>query len=72
MLVSALVNDGVAFQAKILGVHGEFGQSAYTADELYKKHGMDSAAISTPCSRAPAPCALPRCASASPATSELR
>ena len=45
MLVSALVNDGVAFQAKILGVHGEFGQSAYTADELYKKHGMDSAAI---------------------------
>ena len=45
MLVSALVQDGVQFQAKTLGVHGEFGQSAYTADELYKKHGMDAAAI---------------------------
>ena len=44
-LVASLVTSGVAVQAKILGVHGEFGQSAYTADELYAKHGIDSAAI---------------------------
>ena len=30
---------------KILGVDEDFGQSAYTAGELYAKHGMDSAAI---------------------------
>ncbi len=45
MLVAALVQDGVQFRGKVLGVHGEFGQSAYTADELYHKHGMDTAAI---------------------------
>ena len=45
MLVAALVQDGVSLQVKVLGVHGEFGQSAYTADELYKKHGMDTTAI---------------------------
>ncbi len=45
MLVAALFQDGVQFTGKILGVHGEFGQSAYSADELYKKHGMDAAAI---------------------------
>jgi transketolase len=44
-LVASLVTSGVPVQARILGVHGEFGQSAYTADELYKKHGMDSTAI---------------------------
>ena len=44
-LVASLVADGVALKVKILGVHGEFGQSAYTADELYKKHGVDASAI---------------------------
>ena len=44
-LVASLVTAGTPVQAKILGVHGEFGQSAYTADELYKKHGMDATAI---------------------------
>jgi transketolase len=28
-----------------LGVHGEFGQSAYNAIELYQKHGIDSGSI---------------------------
>jgi transketolase len=40
MLVSALANAGVQCRAKLLGVHGEFGQSAYTANELYQKHGL--------------------------------
>jgi transketolase len=47
MLVSALANDGVSPKVKILGVRGEFGQSAYTADELYAKHGIDAKAIVT-------------------------
>jgi transketolase len=45
ILVSALVDAGIAVKAKILGVHGEFGQSAYTADELYKKHGIGADGI---------------------------
>jgi transketolase len=40
MLVSALAAAGVHPQVRILGVQGEFGQSAYTADELYAKHGI--------------------------------
>lgn len=44
-LVASLVTAGTPVQAKILGVKGEFGQSAYTADELYKKHGIDATAI---------------------------
>ena len=40
MLVTALVERGLAPKVKVLGVKGEFGQSAYTADELYKKHGI--------------------------------
>jgi transketolase len=36
----ALSNAGIAHRIKTLGIHGEFGQSAYTADELYKKHGL--------------------------------
>ena len=35
----------LATAVKILGVHGEFGQSAYTADELYNKHGFGIAGI---------------------------
>ena len=45
MLVAALADVGATFTVKILGVKGEFGQSAYTADELYKKHGIDAGAI---------------------------
>lgn len=40
VLVAKLVAAGVKVKAKTLGVHGEFGQSAYLADELYKKHGI--------------------------------
>jgi transketolase len=45
MLTHALLQAGLEFKLKALGVHGEFGQSSYTALELYKKHGIDSAAI---------------------------
>ncbi len=40
VLVAKLVGAGCKLKAKTLGVHGEFGQSAYLADELYKKHGV--------------------------------
>lgn len=40
-----LVSQGQSLLIKSLGVHGEFGQSAYTAQELYHKHGMDSQTI---------------------------
>ena len=40
VLVAKLVGAGCKLKAKMLGVHGEFGQSAYLADELYKKHGV--------------------------------
>ena len=36
---------GFDFKLISLGVQGEFGQSAYGADELYAKHHMDSDAI---------------------------
>lgn len=45
MLTHALALENVSFTLKSLGVHGEFGQSAYTALELYRKHGIDSSAI---------------------------
>ena len=45
MLSHALLQAGVEFKLKSLGVHGEFGQSSYTALELYKKHKVDSSAI---------------------------
>lgn len=45
MLTHALLQEGVALKVKSLGVKGEFGQSAYSALELYKKHGLDAAAI---------------------------
>lgn len=40
MLVNALVQAGLPIKATVLGVRGEFGQSAYTADELYHRHGI--------------------------------
>jgi transketolase len=39
-LVHALKNSGVDFKSKSLGINGHFGQSAYTADELYNKNGL--------------------------------
>jgi transketolase len=35
----------VPVNLKSLGVHGEFGQSAYNAIDLYRKHGIDSDSI---------------------------
>ncbi len=44
-LCHQLVQSGENLSMKSLGVHGEFGQSAYNAIELYRKHGMDSESI---------------------------
>lgn len=41
----ALAQAKIPFQLESLGVDGVFGQSAYMADELYKKHRMDASAI---------------------------
>ena len=40
----ALSLSGLPFRMKSLGIHGEFGQSAYMAEDLYKKHGLTAAA----------------------------
>lgn len=45
ILTHALLLEGVSIKARSLGVKGEFGQSAYNAIDLYKKHGIDSSAI---------------------------
>ena len=45
MLCHKLANEGCALKLRSLGVGGEFGQSAYSALELYQKHGLDSASI---------------------------
>ena len=45
ILTHELAQAGVAMKVKSLGVGDEFGQSAYSALELYKKHGLDSTAI---------------------------
>jgi len=42
LVVNALVNHGVVFKARTLGIPGEFGQSAYKADHLYDKHGLNA------------------------------
>ncbi len=39
-LSHALSEAGIAHRVKTLAIHGEFGQSAYLADELYKVHGL--------------------------------
>jgi transketolase len=44
MLTHKLVSKGISLKLKSLGVHAEFGQSAYTALELYEKHQIDSKA----------------------------
>lgn len=45
MLCHALLMADVEFKVKSLAVRGEFGQSSYTALELYKKHKIDASAI---------------------------
>lgn len=45
MLVHALQNNGVEFKSRSLGIKGHFGQSAYTADQLYAKNAIDELAI---------------------------
>lgn len=40
-----LVQNGIKVKVRSLGVHGQFGQSAYNAIELYRKHGIDSDSI---------------------------
>jgi transketolase len=39
----ALSQAGIAHRIKTLGIHGEFGQSAYLAEELYNLHGLSTA-----------------------------
>lgn len=39
----ALSTAGIAHRMKSLGINGEFGQSAYVAEELYQHHGLTSA-----------------------------
>jgi transketolase len=40
MVSHALSNAGIAHTLKSLGIPGEFGQSAYLAEELYAKYGL--------------------------------
>ncbi len=44
-LIHQLKLLGAEFKATSLAIKGEFGQSAYSADELYAKHHVDSSAI---------------------------
>ncbi len=48
-LAHELSLSNVDYKMKSLGVAGKYGQSAYTALELYKKHGLDSEAIVQSC-----------------------
>jgi transketolase len=45
MLTFALAEKEISFKPRYLAVHEEFGQSAYNAIDLYKKHRLDSEAI---------------------------
>lgn len=45
MLLHSLSQAGVQVKCHSLGVKGEFGQSAYNAIDLYRKHGLDSESI---------------------------
>ncbi len=42
-LSHALSDAGIAHRVRTLGIHGEFGQSAYLAEELYERHGLTAA-----------------------------
>jgi len=45
MIIHALHNSGVEFKSKSLGIQGEFGQSAYKADQLYGRFDLSAAGI---------------------------
>ena len=45
LLTHALAQAGCALKVRSLGVRGDFGQSAYNAIDLYRRHGLDQAAI---------------------------
>ena len=40
MLVHALAIQGIPLKTAAIGMHGEFGRSAYSARELYEHFGM--------------------------------
>lgn len=44
-LIHALKDNGFEFSSKSLGIKGNFGQSAYTAGQLYTKNGIDENAV---------------------------
>lgn len=43
--VAALAKEGVHPSVTIMGINGQFGQSAYTADELYARFGIGTEGI---------------------------
>ena len=45
ILAQALLLKGQKFQLKSIGNRGEFGRSAYKADELYRSRDMDEQTI---------------------------
>lgn len=45
MIVHALHTNNVNFKAKTLGIQGEFGQSAYKADQLYARFDLSAQGI---------------------------
>lgn len=44
-LSHALSQAGIRHEMKSLGIEGEFGQSAYVAEQLYDKHGLTAAKL---------------------------
>ena len=44
-LSHALARAGIVHRMHSLGMAGEFGQSAWVAEQLYQKHGMTAAGI---------------------------
>lgn len=45
ILSHALSQAGVRHEVRSLAIRGEFGQSAYLADQLYEKHGLSTGAL---------------------------
>ena len=41
----ALSRAGIGHHMRSLGIDGEFGQSAWVAEQLYEKHGLTAAGI---------------------------
>jgi transketolase len=45
LILHALHTNGVPFKAKTLGIRGEFGQSAYNANQLYERFDLSAVGI---------------------------